>query len=121
MGAGDINPNAPTDLVRLFNLLDIPYNKTKRGNPSFTKELFESLNHPVGETIRDLKKYNKAKKDAKEREKMSWRQRLWRGKIVAKAAGILSSAKGALHLRTLQAINDISSDQSNTIVFAIPL
>ena len=40
---------------------------------------------------------------------------------MAKAAKIMSEAKGALHLRTLQSINDISSDQSNTIVFAIPL
>src|SRR3989344_2266664 len=40
---------------------------------------------------------------------------------MAKAAGILSTAPGALHLRTLQSINDISSDQSNTIVFTIPL
>lgn len=40
---------------------------------------------------------------------------------MAKAAAILSSAPGALHLRTLQSINDISSDQSNTIVFAVPL
>ncbi len=40
---------------------------------------------------------------------------------LAKAAEILSSSTGALHLRTLQAINDISSDQSNTIVFATPL
>ncbi len=40
---------------------------------------------------------------------------------MAKAAQVLSGAKGALHLRTLQSINDISSDQSNTIVFAIPL
>ncbi|MDP2967506.1 MAG: slipin family protein [bacterium] len=40
---------------------------------------------------------------------------------MAKAAGILSESKGALHLRTLQSINDISSDQSNTIVFAVPL
>ncbi|OHA88791.1 MAG: hypothetical protein A2653_03180 [Candidatus Zambryskibacteria bacterium RIFCSPHIGHO2_01_FULL_43_25] len=38
-----------------------------------------------------------------------------------KAAEILSSAPGALHLRTLQSVNDISSDQSNTVVFAIPL
>ena len=38
-----------------------------------------------------------------------------------KAAEILSSNPGALHLRTLNAINDISSDQSNTVVFAIPL
>lgn len=40
---------------------------------------------------------------------------------MSKAAGVLASAPGALHLRTLQAINDVSSDQSNTIVFAIPL
>ncbi len=40
---------------------------------------------------------------------------------MAKAAQILGDSKGALHLRTLQSINDISSDQSNTIVFAIPL
>jgi len=40
---------------------------------------------------------------------------------MAKAATTLSEARGALHLRTLQSINDISSDQSNTIVFAVPL
>ncbi len=40
---------------------------------------------------------------------------------MAKAANILASAPGALHLRTLQSINDISSDQSNTVVFAVPL
>ena len=40
---------------------------------------------------------------------------------MAKAANTLSESKGALHLRTLQSINDISSDQSNTIVFAVPL
>ncbi len=40
---------------------------------------------------------------------------------IAKAAETLSKATGGLHLRTLQTINDVSSDQSNTIVFAIPL
>lgn len=40
---------------------------------------------------------------------------------MAKAAGILSGSSGALHLRTLQSINDLSSDQSNTVVFAVPL
>jgi len=38
-----------------------------------------------------------------------------------KAADMLSSSPASLHLRTLNALNDISSDQSNTIVFAIPL
>jgi len=40
---------------------------------------------------------------------------------MAKAAQTLSGSKGALHLRTLQAIIDVSSDQSNTIIFAVPL
>ncbi|MDQ7814279.1 MAG: slipin family protein [Patescibacteria group bacterium] len=38
-----------------------------------------------------------------------------------KAAEILASSNGALHLRTLNTINDVSSDASNTIVFAMPL
>lgn len=40
---------------------------------------------------------------------------------LAKAAGLMGATPGALHLRTLNSLNDISSDQSNTIVFAIPL
>jgi regulator of protease activity HflC (stomatin/prohibitin superfamily) len=38
-----------------------------------------------------------------------------------KAAEILALSSGALHLRTLNTINDVSSDQSNTIVFALPV
>jgi regulator of protease activity HflC (stomatin/prohibitin superfamily) len=40
---------------------------------------------------------------------------------MAKAATTLAKAPGALHLRTLQSINDLSSDQSNTVIFAVPL
>jgi len=40
---------------------------------------------------------------------------------MAQAAQVLSNVPGALHLRTLQSINDISSDQSNTVVFAVPM
>jgi regulator of protease activity HflC (stomatin/prohibitin superfamily) len=40
---------------------------------------------------------------------------------LAKAAGMLSSQVGALHLRTLNTLNDLSSDQSNTVIFAMPL
>jgi len=40
---------------------------------------------------------------------------------LANAAKILTSTPGALHLRTLETINDVSSDQSNTIMFAIPI
>lgn len=40
---------------------------------------------------------------------------------MAKAAQTLSTADGALHLRTLQSINDLSSDKSNTTVWMLPL
>ena len=40
---------------------------------------------------------------------------------LAEAANIMASSPGALHLRTLATINDVSSDQSNTIIFAVPL
>jgi len=42
-------------------------------------------------------------------------------KNLSDAAKMLSKAPGALHLRTLQTLNDMSSDQSNTVVFAMPL
>ena len=38
-----------------------------------------------------------------------------------KAAENLSLAPGALHLRTLETLNDLSSDQSNTVIFALPI
>lgn len=40
---------------------------------------------------------------------------------LAIAAKKMSDTPGALHLRTLATLNDLSSDQSNTIIFAIPI
>lgn len=40
---------------------------------------------------------------------------------MAKAANMLNAAPGALHLRTLQSINDLSSDQSNTTIWMLPI
>lgn len=40
---------------------------------------------------------------------------------LADAAQMLSQQSGALHLRTLNSLNDLSSDQSNTVIFAVPL
>jgi len=37
------------------------------------------------------------------------------------AAATLAKTPGALHLRTLQSINDISSDQSNTTIWMVPI
>ena len=42
-------------------------------------------------------------------------------KNLAEAADMMSKSPAALHLRTLATINDISPDQSNTVIFAIPL
>lgn len=40
---------------------------------------------------------------------------------ISKAAAMLASTPGALHLRTLQSINDMASDQSNTVVYMVPV
>lgn len=40
---------------------------------------------------------------------------------LAKAAETMSKVDGALHLRTLATINDISNDQSNTVIFCLPM
>lgn len=42
-------------------------------------------------------------------------------KNLAIAAQTLNDNPVAIHLRTLETINDLSSDQSNTIVFALPI
>ena len=40
---------------------------------------------------------------------------------LAAAAQTLNATPGAMHLRTLQAVNDLSSDQSNTTIWMIPI
>ncbi len=40
---------------------------------------------------------------------------------LAKAANLMSATPGAMYLRTLSTLCDISSDQSNTVVFALPV
>lgn len=42
-------------------------------------------------------------------------------KNLAEAANMMGNTPGALHLRTLATINDLSSDQSNTVIFALPV
>ena len=72
----------------------------------------------------DMERTN-AKQAEAEREKraviITSEGELGAAKNMADAAKILSSSEGALHLRTLQSINDISSDQSNTVIFTLPL
>lgn len=42
-------------------------------------------------------------------------------KDLAKAAKIMAETPGALHLRTLSTLNELSSDKSNTVIFALPI
>ena len=42
-------------------------------------------------------------------------------KNLSEAARTMSMTPGAMHLRTLATINDVSSDQSNTIIFCLPV
>ena len=60
-----------------------------------------------------------------EREKRSVIIKAEGEKIAARnitdAAKMLAEAPGALHLRTLQSINDLSSDQSNTTIWMVPV
>lgn len=40
---------------------------------------------------------------------------------LAEAAKIMNNTPGALHLRTLATLTDLSSDQSNTVIFTLPI
>ncbi|NJL43941.1 MAG: DUF3140 domain-containing protein, partial [Nitrosarchaeum sp.] len=93
----------------------------------------ESTGHAMGRRIVDLKdvllpqdmKRVISKQAEAEREKRAVIIKA-EGEVVAArnlaiAAATLAKTPGALHLRTLNTINDMSSDQSNTIVFAVPL
>ncbi len=40
---------------------------------------------------------------------------------LSKAAALMANTPGAMHLRTLSTLSDLSSDQSNTIIFALPV
>ena len=40
---------------------------------------------------------------------------------LAKAASLMSTTAGAMHLRTLSTLSDISADKGNTIIFALPV
>ncbi|MFH0818067.1 MAG: slipin family protein [Candidatus Micrarchaeota archaeon] len=39
---------------------------------------------------------------------------------LAKAAKMLTSTPGALHIRTLQTVNNLANEKSNTVVYAVP-
>lgn len=99
------------------------------------KEIVDSLTDPWGIKVDNVElkditlppemKRTMAKQAEAERERRSVVIKA-QGEIEAaenltNAAQMLSSTPGALHLRTLSTLNDLSSDQSNTVIFAMPL
>lgn len=55
----DVNVNAGDSLAKAFDKVGIPYGKTKTGKPSFTKEFLDSVEHPVADVIKNIRKYDK--------------------------------------------------------------
>jgi len=99
------------------------------------KQIVDKATEPWGIDVPDIKIQNVelpqdmkrviAKQAEAEREKRAVITKalgeLESSENLATAAKRLAAAPGALHLRTLTTLNDLSSDQSNTVIFAIPL
>lgn len=49
----DVNIGSGQQLAEAFDVLGLPYNRTAKGNPSFTKSFLKTVNHPVAQLIRD--------------------------------------------------------------------
>ncbi len=56
-----VNVNSPAHLARVFDDVGLKYGKTKKGNPSFTKDFLNAVNHPVANLIREIRKVDKLK------------------------------------------------------------
>jgi len=56
-----VNTNSSEHLARAFDTYKIPYPKTAKGNPSFKGAFLDKVNHPMGDLIRTVKKYAKAR------------------------------------------------------------
>lgn len=55
----EVNVNAPDSLAMVFDELGLSYSRTSKGNPSFTKAFLETVDHPVAEMIREVRKCDK--------------------------------------------------------------
>lgn len=53
------NVLSAADLAKVFDVAGIVYSKTSKGNPSFTKEYLNKLEHPIADIIREIREYDK--------------------------------------------------------------
>lgn len=54
-----VNVDAAETIARAFDNLGVKYPRTAKGAPSFRKEWLENLDHPIGEAIRNVRKFEK--------------------------------------------------------------
>ena len=54
-----VNVNASDSLAKVFDGVGLSYGKTKKGNPSFTKDFLKTVEHPVADLIREVRKLSK--------------------------------------------------------------
>ena len=121
------------NIVGQFELDELLANKEEAGRK--IKEIVDQKSESWGVNIHsvDLKDLNVPESLKRTMSKQAEAERERRAKIIdaegelmaseklAQAAGNLATTPGALHLRTLQSINDISSDDSNTTVWMVPI
>lgn len=59
MAGFEVNVNASQSLARAFDSLGLKYNRTLKGNPSFTKTFLKQVTHPIGDLIREIRTCDK--------------------------------------------------------------
>ena len=127
---------AQTTMRNVVGEMDLDELLTKREAASKKiKEIVDALTDPWGIDVENVElkditlpedmKRTIAKQAEAERERRSVvikaEGELQASENLKKAAEMLASSPGALHLRSLATLNDLSSDQSNTVIMAVPL
>src|SRR5699024_373142 len=54
-----VNVNAADDIASAFDAAGLRYERTAKGNPSFTKQSLETIDHPLARGILDIRRINK--------------------------------------------------------------
>lgn len=55
----DVDINSSESLARAFTKFNLPFNRTAKGNASFTKQFLEHVQHPMADIIREIRKVDK--------------------------------------------------------------
>jgi regulator of protease activity HflC (stomatin/prohibitin superfamily) len=131
-----VNQLAQTTMRNVVGALDLDELLSNRNQASAQiREIIDALTEPWGISVDNVElkditlpedmKRTIGKQAEAERERraviIKAEGEVQAAENLSKAAIMLSDSPGAMHLRTLSTLNDLSSDQSNTVIFAIPL